>query len=174
MGPGKDQVQVGASGSAIFIRITGRGTFKVCPSLKQYCLERIEQGSTGIVIDFDQATGMDSTFMGVLAGLARKLGGQGHLAAVNLGPRTTSLLETLGLDQVVQLYQKGSTPGKIPLVSGETALSESGDQLDAQRETAEVMLEAHQELVDLTPENLPRFKDVLSFIQEDLKNLGNG
>jgi hypothetical protein len=31
------------------------------------------------------------------------------------------------------------------------------------------MLEAHENLVRLSPENLPKFKDVLAFLREDLK-----
>ena len=37
------------------------------------------------------------------------------------------------------------------------------------RVTAETMLEAHENLVKLSPENLPKFKDVLTFLREDLK-----
>ena len=35
------------------------------------------------------------------------------------------------------------------------------------------MLEAHENLVALSPENLPKFKDVLTFLREDLKNLNS-
>ena len=36
-------------------------------------------------------------------------------------------------------------------------------------DVAETILEAHENLVELSPENLPKFKDVLTFIREDLK-----
>jgi len=37
-------------------------------------------------------------------------------------------------------------------------------------ETTEIMLEAHQALVEAAPENITRFKDVLDFLRNDLKD----
>ena len=36
------------------------------------------------------------------------------------------------------------------------------------RELAEASLEAHRTLMHLNPENVPRFKDVTKFLEEDL------
>jgi hypothetical protein len=35
-------------------------------------------------------------------------------------------------------------------------------------------LEAHENLVQVSPENLPRFKDVLTFLREDIKKAHEG
>lgn len=167
-----DGIFVGDCGRAQILRIQGRGTFKTSPSLKQYCLQRLEKGTRDFIFDFDQCAGMDSTFMGVLAGLASRLGGErGPVKGINLGPKIIGLLETLGLDEVMELYPRGETPEKLPLSSCSEDLKQLETKEPGRLEAAEVMLEAHQELVDLSPENLPKFKDVLTFIREDLDQL---
>jgi hypothetical protein len=47
---------------------------------------------------------------------------------------------------------------------------ESTESPDAdKRELTETSLEAHKALMALNPENIPRFKDLEKFLEEDLK-----
>jgi anti-sigma B factor antagonist len=115
---------------------------------------------------------MDSTFMGVMAGLAFRLKkkNNGRLYMVNLSARTRGLLSTLGLDQLVETFMAGATPPEFQAVftQGREMKTLASDE-SSRRETAEMMLEAHEHLVEVSPENLPRFKDVLTFLREDIK-----
>jgi anti-anti-sigma factor len=167
-----DCLQVAIEGNTAFIRLRGRGSFKISKSLKEFGMAAVEHDASRIVLDLTNCVGMDSTFMGVLAGLAFRLRkkNRGVLHMVNLSSRTRGLLTTLGLDQLVQPSMIGSTPAEFQQVF------EQGTQMEAlsgcdetRRETAAMMLEAHENLVELSPENLPRFKDVLTFLREDLK-----
>lgn len=115
--------------------------------------------------------------MGVLAGLAARMKQRngGLMILLNLAPRTRGLVATLGLDQVVRAYEPGQTPDEL---KGVAALSEGLSALQAGGEaraaTTQTMIEAHENLVELSPENLPRFKDVLTYLREDLKRKTEG
>lgn len=174
-----DALHVAVAEDHAFIRVIGRGTFKISPALKEFAVRAIDSGCRRIVLDMADCVGMDSTFMGILAGLALRLrkGGAGRVVMVNLKERTRGLLATLGLDEAIDLYVAGGMP-----VDMQSFFSAEGPVLTplptgerSQRETGQTMLEAHENLVKLSPENLPKFKDVLTFLREDLKkNAGRG
>lgn len=168
----EDKVWVAMHKQTALIRVEGRGSFKVSTALKEFGLSALDAGGTQIVLDMSHCVGMDSTFMGVLAGLASRLRERtgGGMVLLNLTPRTRSLVATLGLDQIVQAYEPGHTPDALKslaaLSEGLSALAAAGADRAAITKT---MIEAHEDLVKLTPENMPRFKDVLTYLREDLQ-----
>ncbi len=169
-----DQLLVGISGEIAFIRVLGRGSFKISTALKEFSAAAIDTGCTSLVLDMAECVGMDSTFMGVLAGLAFRLkqkSAAGRITMVNLSVRTRGLLTTLGLDQVIDPHMAGATPENLQPYFQSTAsrMTALDTRENSTRVTAETMLEAHENLVKLSPENLPKFKDVLAFLREDLK-----
>ena len=171
-----EQLTVTTQDGVAYVRLQGRGTFKISKVLKRFGLSTIEQGCTKIVIDMLRCESMDSTFMGVLAGLAIRLkAGGGRVHLVNLSPRTRGLLATLGLDHIVSASMQGEMPAAFAgvLESGQ-AMETLTAQAGTQRETAEMMLAAHEHLVDVSAENQLRFKDVLTFLREDIKNADAG
>jgi hypothetical protein len=106
--------------------------------------------------------------MGVLAGLAMRQGVQ--VVLLNLSPRLRDLVQTLGLDQVARAFEAGQAPADfLPLLEKSRrmrALTATSAGADG---TAEMMLEAHETLVGISPDNLPRFKDVLAYLREDIE-----
>jgi anti-sigma B factor antagonist len=104
---------------------------------------------------------MDSTFMGTLAGISLWLAelGESCLSVVNLNERNTESLCSLGLDQLfnvrVSVIKKDGQALPIPLEEDRTA-------------RAQTMLEAHEALIKTAPENLPKFKDVIQYLAEEL------
>lgn len=133
----------------------------------------MERGYRRFVIDFEGCTGMDSTFMGTLAGLGLRLNqtGRGSLHVININERNLSLLQNLGLDRIFIMGNEDadSLPPGPPLVGeGGSPDSESSDPAHAKTEQARIMLEAHEALVKVDPENLPKFKDVLDYLRQDL------
>jgi anti-anti-sigma regulatory factor len=167
-----DQLLVSIVEETAYVRVKLRGSFKISPALKEFGQAAIEHGVHNIVFDMTECVGMDSTFMGVVAGLAFRLkrGSKGQIIMVNLTPRTRGLLATLGLDQLVQAYMAGCTPARYEKILAEGKReSETAAKPASRQETAELMLEAHENLVELTPGNLPKFKDVLAFLKEDIQ-----
>ena len=56
----------------LWIRCASRGCFVNSPALKTVAEKYLENGGCNIVVDLEVCPGVDSTFMGTLAGLARK------------------------------------------------------------------------------------------------------
>ncbi len=163
-----DDLQAAITGSKVFIRVTGRGSFKVSTTLKQFIARIISQQPVSIVVlDLAECIGMDSTFMGVLAGLSGRLKQSGQtLELINLSDKNIKLLATLGVDQVISHYSH-SHGHDMP---DQTAQSLSIDGI-TKKELAETALQAHQNLVELSEENRPRFKRVIEYLQADVDRL---
>jgi anti-anti-sigma regulatory factor len=168
-----DKLLVAIGGDIAFIRVLGRGSFKISTAMKEFSAAAIDAGCRSLVLDMAECVGMDSTFMGVLAGLAFRLKQKaaGRITMVNLSLRTRGLLATLGLDVAIDPHMAGATPESLqPYFQGAAdPLTPLDTRKNSARATAETMLEAHENLVRLLPENLPKFKDVLTFLREDLK-----
>jgi anti-anti-sigma regulatory factor len=168
----EDRLAVAIQGPNAYVCVNGRGTFKISSALKQFGLAAIEKGCTRLLMDMERCVGMDSTFMGVLAGLAFHLTQQcgGKIVLLNLSQKTRGLLVTLGLDQIILAYLAGAAPEELKEAAALCGRLQALPAGSADvRATAETMLEAHENLVQLTPENYPKFKDVLVFLREDLK-----
>ena len=154
------------------VQVVGRGTFKVGSALKHFGMAAIDTDCKCILFDMSDCVGMDSTFMGVLAGLAAELRrrSSGDIILVNLSEKTRGLMATLGLDQIVRAYMTGSEPEDIDsLCPGEDVLQMLTVGPESREERAKTMLEAHENLVEANSENYPRFKDVLTFLREDVE-----
>lgn len=157
-----DSLEVATQGHDAYVRVGGRGSFKGGPALKQFGMAALDRGCHRIIVDMARCTGMDSTFMGVLAGLAvtaRKKDGAIVLRAVS--EKNATLLRTLGLIQLVTMETAGGSP--VPTPTGDVL-----ETLTDKRTLTETMLNAHETLVSVMPSNLPKFKDVLTYLKEDL------
>jgi len=157
------------------IKVNGYGSFKMGPSIKRFGAAAVDKGCIKIIFDMENCLGMDSTFMGVMAGLAIRTQNDvnGRVVAMNLSPKTISLLETLGLSRLIECYQADAMPEEFEAELADIMDLENLD-LDGHDKLSSLttMLTAHQNLVDVAPEeNLPRFKDVITYLDQDLKAL---
>ncbi len=156
------------------IRVEGRGSFKISPPMKQFIHQVINTKSAArIVIDMSDCTGMDSTFMGVVAGIACLIKGKPELGfkLINLSDKNRKLLVTLGVDRVVD-YSMSATDEEQTLADKSAATTQTlepdfSDKLEAAKTT----LEAHETLVGINPDNFNKFKSVLEFLQDDVRTL---
>ena len=155
------------------LRVEGRGSFKISPPMKQFIHKVIDSRSANrILIDMTNCTGMDSTFMGVIAGISCMLKSKPEFEfkLINLSEKNKKLLITLGVDRVVE-YTMASETNDLDTcdICGESLNSDLENKLEA----AQTTLEAHETLVDINPENFTKFKSVLEFLQDDVRNLSN-
>ena len=173
MAPTSDALKVAVRKPHAAVMVQGRATFKTAPALKQFGAAALAEGCTILVLDMRDCVGMDSTFMGVLAGLALRVRtrNQGETAVVNLSSKNLGLLETLGLTRLmrVHLLQESAEGPSEAGAAGEVRLDMAPDK----RLTSETMLAAHETLVEIDPANLPKFQDVLAYLREDLKSAGD-
>ena len=162
----QSSIQVGVNGSAVWVRVEGKGSFLNSGNFKEFAREMVDRGFREFVIDLANCQSMDSTFMGTMAGLALRLKelGHGHLHVVHCGERSRDLLTGLGLDQIFSIRSNGSTAPECAALKREAGASSGADKLQTKKE----MLDAHEALCEAAPQNLSRFKDVLDYLKQDL------
>jgi anti-sigma B factor antagonist len=164
MGVPSDSVEVAIQSGLAFVRVHGRGTFKIAPGLKQFGMAAMEKGCNRLLVEMGDCLGMDSTFMGVMAGLAVCLKKKdGELVLFHVSEKNVLLVKVLGLGHLVRVEQ-----GEVsdPIMPTGTRVLEVGEDKDAITKT---MITAHEMLVKVSPDNIVKFKDVLAFLKEDLK-----
>jgi anti-anti-sigma regulatory factor len=187
------KILVARSGDLGFVKVVGRGSFQNSGCVKAFYLQLLKEGVTRFVIDLGPCTYLDSTFLGILLGLGLKLreAGDGVLHILNASPRNLELLKNLGLDRLIQV-SGGSLPGEGPGSTGkpgipstpngngagsaavgldgvkEENLQEMDCPVPTRAEAAPTILEAHEALMNFDPRNVPKFKDVVEFLREDL------
>lgn len=177
MGSGNHQDNLTAAciDRTVVIRVEGRGSFKISPLLKQFVLRVIGTRSIyHILIDMSECCSMDSTFMGVLAGLSFQIKDKpGYtLKLTNLSEKNQKLLTTLGVDRVVS-HSPSPTDEEQDLMNQISLDALSTEDVDTGTlEAARTTLEAHETLVVLNPDNLIKFKSVLELLQKDVDTLG--
>lgn len=157
-----DQILVGEHNNKVFISVNGRGNFQNSHPMKEFALAKMEENKKAFIINLQKCSGMDSTFMGVLAGLAIKLQkkGDARLKLIQVSAHNRELLETLGLDRLMDVTESSEEQAiqGTPVEQTEPGKSE----------VAKHMLEAHETLSDLSEVNQVKFKNVIEYIKEDL------
>lgn len=160
--------------NAAVIRVEGRGSFKISPPMKQYIHQVIDAKSADrILLDMSNCIGMDSTFMGVIAGISCYIKSKPDIQfkLINLSEKNQKLLITLGVDRVVD-YSLSTTGDEKGLIAdmGDQAQALEPDSSD-KLEAAKTSLAAHEALVDINPENYSKFKAVVELLQDDVDTL---
>ncbi len=155
------------------MRVDGRGTFQNSLQAKKAMQHVISQGMKDLVVDLERCPMMDSTFLGMLTGTAltlREEGGGGTLSVINANQRNLQLLTSLGLDHILELDREGKLwPGerKAAVAALQNCAELKADCKEAQTQH---VLDAHQALAGVSPENECRFHDVIEFLEKELKS----
>lgn len=170
----KNELLVTIRKSCAMVKVNGYGSFKEGPSIKRFGAAAEDMGCNLVIFDMESCLGMDSTFMGVMAGLALRMQEDvnGRVVAMNLSAKTLSLLETLGLNRIIICYQAGNIPDEFKAILADIMdLEELALDGEDKMTSLATMLSAHRDLVEASPENISRFKDVISYLDQDLKAL---
>lgn len=142
----------------VIIKINGRANYTNCGPVATFCHHVAQSGVRHIIIDFETCKGMDSTFLGVLAGAAldfRRLKPPGTLTLQRLDPHNRELVCNLGLNRVLTIRDESQLESLESL--------ESVPEAQADRQT---IIKAHESLVEADAENEARFQDVLTFLRQ--------
>ena len=157
----------------LWIRCTNRGSFVNSPALKTISEKYLARGGKLIVVDMEICPGVDSTFMGTLAGLARQISAQGgFLQIATPTKRTRSAMESLGLDMLLDIdpadagWQANIDDRRAELAQGNGKEASAGNmnELDRTRH----VLEAHNTLRSMNHKNNETFGYVCETLEEDL------
>jgi anti-anti-sigma factor len=161
--PAQPTFLVNAYTDPVLVKIVGRASFVNSGGLKDFIAQLVPQGKTRFVLDFHACTSMDSTFLGVLAGAAmqlRKSTPLGGLTLVRVAERNLELIRNLGLHRLATV-ESGDFPMNF---DGGTVTALSAEK-HSEIESAKLVLEAHENLVDADSANAAKFQDVLAFLR---------
>jgi anti-sigma B factor antagonist len=159
-------ILVGIFDGFSWIRCEGKGSFLNSPAVKTFGDERIAAGERRLIVDLAGCSGMDSTFMGTLAGMATRLSAKhsGVLQIAEPGERNRRSLEDLGLDFLMEI-----DPPSAPWLgrgdeirSGLKPPQAAGSFGQIQR--VKHVLEAHQTLSVLSDKNSREFAGVVDLL----------
>ncbi|MFA6567609.1 MAG: STAS domain-containing protein [Victivallales bacterium] len=143
------------------IKVEGRANFECSPPLRNFAHSLECQDCREIFIDLSECVGMDSTFMGILAMMGLKAKKCGYTVnIVNADVNIKNLLNGLGLQKIFNYVEIS----EIELTQKWEDTGQSADKT----EKAETVLEAHETLMKVDKENIPKFKNVVDFVKKDL------
>lgn len=147
------------------IKVDGRANFECAPPIRNLA-NNLERGFEKISIDLTGCSGMDSTFMGVLAMLGLQARSGGTVEIINAGIDNRKLLDGLGIQELFTFTEKHA----------ETEAAENQEwvrpeQTVSQLEHAKTVHSAHDTLIKANEQNKPKFEKVVEFAKKDLDRL---
>lgn len=158
---------VSAYSDPIAVRINGKANYLNCNNFREFMEKMVADGKRNFLLDFENCKGMDSTFLGILAGTALELRKQepaGKLTLCKLCERNHDLICNLGLQTLLDIHECDDAP---------CTDQESGDfaSLDNQEvSNAANVLQAHENLVQADDENAAKFQDVIAFLKNQVES----
>ena len=143
------------------IKVEGRATFAVGPMFRKLVDEIVDDSEIKMInIDLSECTGMDSTYMGIVAMLALHfIKKQIKINILNAGINK-QLLDGLGLNKLFNYLEKDNSSLKWKLLVPEEKENDV---------SAETVLEAHKVLMKADSGNVEKFKNVVEMVEKDLK-----
>jgi len=173
MSANSPQLQVAMIEGAPVVKITGRANFTLGVDFKRLTSVLRERGHKRFALELSGCQMMDSTFLGVLAGLGLKSAETSDEkdSAVCLFGASSRILDMLDNLGVRHLFRALSIPDTDK--ASFEAVEPTGEAT-SKAEVSRTCLEAHQLLMAINPANVDKFKDVTAFLAEDVKRLEEG
>ena len=141
------------------LQVRGRPGYENCASARNFFIERRSAGCREFIVDLKECRGVDSTFLGILAGLANALSAEGgSLVLARPGEGLLMNIRNLGLDRLLKI---AADPG---FEAAQAAPLPGGGADEFQQ--AKMILEAHENLARANPSGAPVFLDVVEFLKE--------
>lgn len=153
---------VSAYSDPVIVRVTGKANYLNCNSFREFIEQMLAQEKLHFLIDFENCKGMDSTFLGILAGTALELKKQtppGSLTLCQLGDRNHELITNLGLHNLLDISD--AQPEDIEVEFSKLKNEEVAD--------AKNVLQAHESLAEADSGNVAKFQDVIAFLKNQVE-----
>jgi len=159
---------VSVTDSVVLVKIRGRASFTISADFKNLVHGLVQKRYQRFILDLSECLVMDSTFLGVLAGVGLKLAGSAEnnggsgIELFRPNQRVSELLDNLGVAHLFKFVNGApSLPEKVEAMR--PVIPEASPE-----EQCRTCREAHLTLMDINPNNVPKFKEVTKFLAEDL------
>jgi hypothetical protein len=158
--------RIARSGDAIYVRVVGLATMTNSATFKDFADRMQSEGYRAFVVDLAECRGVDSTFMGLLLGLAQGSGSgsaRDKLLVVNANAHCRKQMESIGLHRLLRIQ---SEPAALPC---DLALHELPESEPSPVQRLKLIMKAHQDLIAIDKKNEEKFG---AFLKDIAKNLG--
>lgn len=158
---------VSAYSEPVVVRVNGKANYLNCNTFREFIEKMVEDGKGQFIIDFKNCKGMDSTFLGILAGTALDLRQQtppGVLILSQLSPRNYELICNLGLQNILSIAED------IPEAEQESSGEQFASLKNVEVSDARTILKAHESLLEADTGNAAKFQDVIAFLRNQVEN----
>ena len=160
----KSDYQVHESQNTCVLKVLTKASYTNCEPVRIFFDQQFENGKKTFIVDFDSCSSVDSTFLGILVGLALKLRSsdpKGTLILVNLRERNLETVKNLGIHRIAEISSS--------IVNDEKDLINLGSVSSDKGVNSETVHFAHKTLMELNTKNLKVFCDVVSFLEKYLE-----
>lgn len=158
----EESLRIGLSGTALVVAPEGHMTAALCPALAQRLAVQLrpESAVESFHLDYAGCRYMDSTFLGQIVSLAKKVQslGLGKPVVHGADPQCMSLFRTMGMTGFLA-FEDSPCP--------QPAAMETLNARDVLK--ASFILEAHRELMGISPENEERFRVLAGALEDALR-----
>lgn len=162
----KTAYEVAVGKRAIYSRVHGLASMTNCLCLRDFVDQMLADGHSFLVVDLADCTGMDSTFMGLLAGAAtfEVQGRPVGVAVVNASEALVRLLRSVGLNELVYIETAPFETPDLQFVRLEEQPNEE--------ERLRLIRNAHRNLIRLSDKNEELFGTLVSALEIEMRQRG--
>lgn len=164
------RVLIGILDNEYIIKVIGKGTMEFCSDLFQYVTNMMEkQPIDNIYFELSAATYLDSSFIGVIVSIQKKLKltkDDSNVILLNPSEKIKEILNTMGLFEIMPIQEESGL--KNIEVSAEIQ-----KKLEKNYRDIQVLLESHQNLMELSGENKKKFSLVEEMLKKELERHKN-
>jgi anti-anti-sigma factor len=155
------------SADAVYVKATGHVTALVCPPLKSRIFARLDRDPPveRVLIELSECEYMDSTFLGLIVGTHKR----SFLRARDASRRIVTLF---GVNEACKgLLRTIGVLGIVSISAEDLALPADMERLaGGERATARFLLDAHEELSELSQDNRKRFSALTSVLRSAVES----
>lgn len=163
------KVLIGVFEGGYLVKVIGRGTMEYCSELFDFLINKIEKENVSeIYFDLSSTTYLDSSFIGVIISIHKKTKKLHNSDIIILNPsdKVKEILNTMGLMEIIPI-QEDQNIYNIELTQ------EISKKLEKNYKDIKLLLESHQNLMELNAENKKRFSLVEEMLKKELERHKN-
>ncbi len=164
------RVLVGFVDREYVVRVIGKGTMEYCSDLFNLLSDKIEKKQLDtLYIELSETVYLDSSFIGVIVSIQKRLKQTSPESAVillNPSEKVRDILNTMGLMEIVPVQNDREIRNMV-------ITEEIRKKLDKTYKDIQLLLESHQNLMEISGENRKKFSLVEEMLKKELERQKN-